>query len=76
MKNLLVDLGLVTDSIVDEEMMVFNAMLDSMTDEEFEAYGAGLMSFRMDWLDLLEVQGTLKSLLQHHSSKASILQYG
>ena len=33
-----------------------------------------LMSFRMDWLDLLAVQGTLKSLLQHHSSKASILQ--
>ena len=35
----------------------------------------GLISFRMDWLDLLEVQGTLKSLLQHHSSKASIFQY-
>ena len=34
----------------------------------------GLISFRMDWLNLLEVQGTLKSLLQHHSSKASILQ--
>ena len=34
----------------------------------------GLISFKMDWLDLLEVQGTLKSLLQHHSSKASILQ--
>ena len=34
----------------------------------------GLISFRMDWLYLLEVQGTLKSLLQHHSSKASILQ--
>ena len=34
----------------------------------------GLISFRMDWLDLLEVQGTLKSLLQHYSSKASILQ--
>ena len=34
----------------------------------------GLSSFRMDWLDLLAVQGTLKSLLQHHSSKASILQ--
>ena len=34
----------------------------------------GLMSFRMDWLDLLEVQGTLKSIIQHHSSKASILQ--
>ena len=33
----------------------------------------GLISFRMDWLDLLEVQGTLKSILQHHSSKASIL---
>ena len=34
----------------------------------------GLISFRMDWLDILAVQGTLKSLLQHHSSKASILQ--
>ena len=34
----------------------------------------GLISFRMDWLDLLAVQGILKSLLQHHSSKASILQ--
>jgi len=36
---------------------------------------SGLISFRMDWLDFLAVQGTLKSLLQHHSSKASILQY-
>ena len=35
---------------------------------------SGLTSFRMDWLDLLAVQGTLKTLLQHHSSKASILQ--
>ena len=35
----------------------------------------GLISFRMDWLDLLAVQGTLKSLLRHHSSKASILQH-
>ena len=35
---------------------------------------SGLISFRMDWWDLLAVQGTLKSLLQHHSSKASILQ--
>ena len=34
---------------------------------------SGLISFRMDWLDFLAVQGTLKSLLQHHSSKASIL---
>ena len=34
----------------------------------------GLISFRMDWLDLLAVQGTLKSLLQHHTSKASIIQ--
>ena len=35
----------------------------------------GLISFRMDWLDLFAIQGTLKSLLQHHSSKASILQH-
>ena len=35
----------------------------------------GLISFRMDWLELLAVQGTLKSLLQHHSSKASLLQH-
>ena len=35
---------------------------------------SGLISFRMDWSDLLAVQGTLKSLLQHHSSKASVLQ--
>ena len=35
----------------------------------------GLISFRMDWLDLLAVQGTLKSLLENHSSKASVLQY-
>ena len=35
----------------------------------------GLISFRMDWLDLLAVQGTLRSLFQHHSSKASILQH-
>ena len=35
----------------------------------------GLISFRMDWLDLLAVQGTLKSLLQHHSSKAAILRH-
>ena len=36
---------------------------------------SGLISFRIDWLDLFAVQGTLKSLLQHHSSKASILQH-
>ena len=36
---------------------------------------SGLISFRMDWLDILAVQGILKSLLQHHSSKASILQH-
>ena len=35
---------------------------------------SGLISFRIDWFDFLEIQGTLKSLLQHHSSKASILQ--
>ena len=39
----------------------------------FKEY-SGLISFRVDWLDLLAVQGTLKSLLEHHSSKASILQ--
>ena len=36
---------------------------------------SGLISFRIDWFDLLAVQGTLKSLIQHHSSKASILQH-
>ena len=36
---------------------------------------SGLISFRMDWLDLLAVQGTLKSLLQHHSSKSSLLRH-
>ena len=36
---------------------------------------SGLISFRIDWLDLLAVQGTLKSLLQHHSSKVSVLQH-
>ena len=36
---------------------------------------SGLISFRIDWLELLAVEGTLKSLLQHHSSKASILQH-
>ena len=36
---------------------------------------SGVISFRMDWLDLLAVQGTLKSLLQHHSSKASVIQH-
>ena len=40
--------------------------------QSFHEYS--LISFRMDWLDLLAVQGTLKSLLQHHSSKASVLQ--
>ena len=40
--------------------------------QSFREY-SGLLSFKMDWLDLLAVQGTLKSLLQHHSSKASIL---
>ena len=35
---------------------------------------SGLISYRMDWLDLLEVQGTLKSLIQHHSSKATVFQ--
>ena len=42
--------------------------------QSFNEY-SGLISFRMDWLDLLEVQGTLKSIPQHHSSKASTLQH-
>ena len=42
--------------------------------ESFQ-WNPGLISFRMDWLDLLAIQGTLKSLLRHHSSKASILQH-
>ena len=42
--------------------------------QSFNEY-SGLISFKMDWLDLLTVQGTLKSLLQHHSSKASILRH-
>ena len=45
----------------------------SFSSSPFNEY-SGLISFRMDWLDLLAVQGTLKSLLQHHGSKASILQ--
>ena len=45
----------------------------SFSISSFNEY-SGLISFRMDWLDLLAVQGTLKSLLQHHSSKASVLQ--
>ena len=40
--------------------------------QSFNEY-SGLISFRMDWFDLLAIQGTLKSLLQHHSSKASVL---
>ena len=46
----------------------------SFSNSPFNEY-SGLISFRMDWLDLLAVQGTLKNLLQHHSSKASILQH-
>ena len=42
---------------------------------ELQLQHSGLISFRMDWLDLLAIQGTLKSLLQHHSSKASILHH-
>ena len=44
----------------------------SLSISPFNEY-SGLISFRIDWLDLLAVQGTLKSLLQHHSSEASIL---
>ena len=46
----------------------------SASESVFQWY-SGLISFRIDWFDLVAVQGTLKSLLQHHSSKASILQH-
>ena len=45
--------------------------LDSISSNEY----SGLISFRIDWFDIFAVQGTLKSLLQHHSLKASILQW-
>ena len=48
-------------------------VLEFQLQHQFFQWISGLISFRMDWLDLLAVQGTLKSLLQHHSSKASIL---
>ena len=48
-------------------------VLEFQLQDHFFQWHPGLISFRMDWLDLLAVQGTLKSLLQHHSSKASIL---
>ena len=47
----------------------------SVVSNSLRPHDPGLISFRMDWLDLLAGQGTLKSLLQHHSSKASILQH-
>ena len=49
-------------------------VLELQHQSSFNEY-RGLISFRTDWLDLLEVQGTLKSLLQHHSSKASVLHH-
>ena len=49
-------------------------VLEFQLQHQFFQWISGLISFRMDWLDLLAVQGTLKSLLQHHSSKGSILR--
>ena len=46
----------------------------SLSISSFSEY-SGLISFRMDWLDLFAIQGTLKSLLQHHNSKASVLRF-
>ena len=46
----------------------------SLSISTFSEY-SGLISFRMDWLDVFAIQGTLKSLLQHHSSKASVLRF-
>ena len=50
-------------------------VLEFQLQHQFSNEYSGLISFRMDWLDLLAVQGALTSLLQHHSSKASILQH-
>ena len=50
------------------------SVLPMNTQLQYQSFQWTLISFRMDWLDLLAVQGTLKSLLQHHNSKASILQ--
>ena len=55
----------------DEEAKVLEFQLQH---QSFQRTPRMVFSFRMDWLDLLSVQGTLKNLLQHHSSKASILQ--
>ena len=57
-----------TISLSSEHPGLISFRMDSLSSEH-----PGLISFRMDWLDLLAVQGTLKRLLQHHSSKASIL---
>ena len=54
-------------------LQVANVLSFSFTISPSNEY-SGLISFRIDWFDLLAVQGTLKSLLQHHSSKASVLQ--
>ena len=59
--------------VFSNESALRNRWPNSFTISPFNEY-SGLISFRMDWLDLLAVQRTLKSLLQHHSSKASILQ--
>ena len=59
--------------VFSNESALRNRWPNSFNISPFNEY-SGLISFRMDWLDLLAVQGTLKSLLQHHSSKASILQ--
>ena len=58
-----------SESILHQVAKVLELQLQHSPSSEY----SGLISFRMDWLDLLAVQGTLKSLLQHHSSKASIL---
>ena len=53
----------------------FSFSISPMNIQKYSNEYSGLISFRMDWLALLAVQGTLKSLLQHHNSKASVLQH-
>ena len=68
-----------SESTQDNETLVKDKIVEDCWSFSFSIIPSkeipGLISFRMDWLDLLVVQGTLKSLLQHHSSKASILQH-
>ena len=61
------------ESLLCIRWLKYQSLSFSISPHQSQSSASGLISFRMDWLDLLAVQATLKSLLQHHSSKASIL---